>query len=250
MTHLFRAVVVSVLGLLLLAPSAAAARKAVGERPGAEIRSLRAGLAHVGYTASSGQTIGLGWLGTGFLIDRRCTVVTAKHILQGAPGERLVVRFEHPQKPGTSLTFNARLAAADPERDLAYLSLDELPGGNSPCAAAGLRPLPLTDSLDPERLAGAEVLVLGFPVLEGDQPREVPIVRRGSVASAELSWGGKTMLLLDLTGVPGFSGAPVILRETGEAIGVIFGPGRTQRQYDLEWATPLTRPDVRRAGRK
>jgi hypothetical protein len=53
------------------------------------------------------------------------------------------------------------------------------------------------------------------------------------------------MLLLDLTGVPGFSGAPVVLRESGEVFGVVFGPGRTQRQYDLEWATPITQQDLK-----
>ncbi len=51
------------------------------------------------------------------------------------------------------------------------------------------------------------------------------------------------MLLLDLTGVPGFSGAPVILESSGEVIGVVYGPGRTERVYDLEWATPLTESD-------
>jgi hypothetical protein len=249
MNHLFRTIALVIAAFLPLIPAAEAVRKRSALETGPSIRSLRSGLAHVGYTASTQQAVGVGWLGTGFLVDRRCTVVTAKHILQDAPGERLVVRFEHPQKPGTALTFNARLAAEDPDRDLAYLSLDELPGGGSPCTAAGLRPLPLVESIDPDRLAGEEVLILGFPVLEGEQPREIPIVRRGSVASAELTWGGKTMLLLDLTGVPGFSGAPVILRETGEAIGVVFGPGRTQRLYDLEWATPLTRSDARRAGR-
>jgi hypothetical protein len=214
------------------------------------VRTLRNGLAHVGFTSADEGAVQLRWLGTGFLVDKRCTVVTAKHILQDLPGERLIVRFEHPGKLGRSLTFNARLSSTDPERDLAYLSLAELPGGGNACSASGLSPLAVVREIDPVTLTSAEVLILGFPVLEGEQPREIPIVRRGSVASAELSWAGMPMLLLDLTGVPGFSGAPVVLSQSGEVIGVVFGPGRTQRQYDLEWATPLTLQDLKRRNQK
>jgi hypothetical protein len=211
------------------------------------VRSLRGGVAHVGYGSAAGERVELRWLGTGFLAGKRCTVVTAKHLLEDVPPERLIVRFEHPEVPGTALTFNARATDSDPELDLAYLTLAELPGGRDACAAGVLRPLAVAAALDLPGLAAAEVLVLGFPALEGEQPREVPIVRRGSVASAELSWSGVPMLLLDLTGVPGFSGAPVVLPATGEVIGVVFGPGRTQREYDLEWATPITRRELKRA---
>jgi S1-C subfamily serine protease len=235
-----------VVALLALSPSIDAARDRAEDDLSSTIRSLRSGLAHVGYTTPAGEIVQLQWLGSGFLVDRSCVVVTAKHLLQDVPADRLVVRFEHPDEPDTSLTFNARVAAMDAERDLAYLSVAELPGGINACAAGSLRPLPLVAGIEPGTIAGADVLILGFPALEGEQPREVPIVRRGIVASAELSWGGKEMLLLDLTGIPGFSGAPVALRETGEVIGVVFGPGRTRREYDLEWATPMTRKDLKR----
>ena len=211
------------------------------------LETLRRGVAHVGYGSGAGENVELRWLGTGFLTGQRCTVVTAKHLLSDVPPERLIVRFEHPQQPGTALTFNARLAGSDADRDVAYLSLAELPGGRDPCSSGPLHGLAIAAELAPRELLGAEVLVLGFPALEGEQPRELPIVRRGFVASAELSWGGKPMLLLDLTGVPGFSGAPVVLAATGEVIGLVFGPGRTEREYDLEWATPLLRRDLKAA---
>ena len=51
------------------------------------------------------------------------------------------------------------------------------------------------------------------------------------------------MILLDLLGVPGFSGSPVILENTGEVIGIIYGPGPTERIFGFEWATPITQED-------
>ena len=62
------------------------------------IVELRGGLAHVGYTSAAGQAVGLRWLGTGFLVDRRCTVVTAKHILQGLPDRGLFGARRVPQR--------------------------------------------------------------------------------------------------------------------------------------------------------
>ena len=233
----------------LVAALAAASILPVAAKSGSAdlLEGLRLGVAHVGYGSGVGERVELRWLGTGFLTGRRCTVVTAKHLLSDVPHERLIVRFEHPQQPGTALTFNARVSGNDEDRDVAFLSLAELPGGRDPCSSGLLRSLPLAEALPARELLGAEVVVMGFPALEGEQPRELPIVRRGSVASAELSWGGKPMLLLDLTGVPGFSGAPVVLAETGEVIGIVFGPGRTGREFDLEWATPLLRRDLKAA---
>ena len=63
----------------------------------------------------------------------------------------------------------------------------------------------MRESIDPLRLTGEPVLVAGFPMLEGEQPKDKPILRRGIVASAELEWREGPMLLLDLTGVPGFT---------------------------------------------
>lgn len=51
------------------------------------------------------------------------------------------------------------------------------------------------------------------------------------------------MILLDLFGVPGFSGSPVILESTGEVIGIIYGPGPTERSFGFEWATPITQEE-------
>ena len=103
-----------------------------------------------------------------------------------------------------------------------------------------LQPILPIEQFDPQALTGEPVLVAGFPVLEGRQPRDIPILRKGIIASSELEWENEAMLLLDLSGVPGFSGAPVVLESTGQVVGIVFGPGRTSREYDFEWATPLS----------
>lgn len=53
------------------------------------------------------------------------------------------------------------------------------------------------------------------------------------------------MLLLDLLGVPGFSGSPVILMPKGYVVGVIYGPGPTPRATGFEWATTITRKNYK-----
>ena len=143
-------------------------------------------------------------------------------------------------------TFQAARIYGDPEKDLAFLSFGGGDLGKRFCRSGSVAPFSLVESIDPLRLTGEPVLVAGFPMLEGEQPKDKPILRRGIVASAELEWREGPMLLLDLTGVPGFSGSPVIRVRDGVVVGVVYGPGRTRRQYDLEWATPITREDYAR----
>ncbi len=137
----------------------------------------------------------------------------------------------------------ARVIHTPQDADLAFLKFGPETGQKRFCAGLDARPLVVHSGGTRERLTGEPVWVLGYPALEGAPPRDVPIVRRGIVASAELDWRGQPMLLLDLTGMPGFSGGPVILEKTGEAIGVVYGPGRTERVFDVEWATPLSAAD-------
>jgi S1-C subfamily serine protease len=213
---------------------------------GVGYREIKLGLAHVGLAGYRDDLIAVQWLGSGALVGRDCRVATAKHVLADIDRSKLVVRFLHPTDPDAVRTFQARVAWEDPDTDLALLEFAGSKFDRQFCRNK-LRALPLIGSFDPVSLTGRTVLVAGFPVLERDQPREIPILRRGIVASSELQWDGRPMLLLDLTGVPGFSGSPVILEDSGEVIGVVFGPGRTRRQYDLEWATPMTRVELERA---
>ncbi|GEM_PF-5192029 len=213
--------------------------------PSAAFPEIRMGLAHVGVIRTRGELVATMWLGTGFVIDRECTLVTAAHIFENAHEESLVVRFLHPDDPDAVRTFNVVIDRTDPERDMALLRLKPGQMERKFCRNE-LIPIPPIERFEPRNLTGEPVLVAGFPVLEGRQPRDVPILRKGIIASSELEWEKEAMLLLDLSGVPGFSGAPVILERTGQVVGIVFGPGRTSREYDFEWATPISGEIVRR----
>jgi S1-C subfamily serine protease len=232
---------------LAVAPAAAVrsgkARSASGS---ADFLQFRSALVHVGHGEMVGNAMRITWLGTGFLVDEHCTVATAKHNLLGLSRENLLLRLRDPATPGATVTLGSRVIYDDPGSDLLFLRISESAPGAA-CSSKAFGFLPLVERLDLETLTGRDVLICGFPALEGEQPSDVPILRKGSVASSELEWEGRSMLLLDLTGIPGFSGGPVILPGSGEVVGVVFGPGRTDRRFDLEWATPITRADLRKA---
>jgi hypothetical protein len=207
---------------------------------------IRDGLVHVGQAAGeSGSTLDH-WLGSGFLVDGSCTVATAKHLFDLADPRRILVRYQTPKDRATVQTVVAVLIGESADRDLAYLRLTTPDGG--PCANE-LRPLPLSPRFDARTLAGESVLIAGFPRL-GPYDVDIPVVRRGIVASAEgTDDAKKPMLLLDLTGVSGFSGSPVVLERTGEVIGVVYGPGLIERFADFEIATPIDRTNLDAAKR-
>ncbi|MCP3978037.1 MAG: trypsin-like peptidase domain-containing protein [bacterium] len=232
--------IVLLLGLPALARSGAGSPSSPGEL----FRSVREALVLIGQgTPVADGGIALNWLGTGFLVNSDCTIATARHVLEGVPRDNLMIRAFDPKREDRVVTLPVRIVAESAERDLALLRVGSSLGGR--CALAGVAAPKLAAApLGPE-LTGEPVMLAGFPVLEGEQPRDVPILRAGHISSAELQVEGRPMLLLDLTGVPGFSGAPVLLQRTGEVVGVVFGPGRTPRQFDLNWATPLGRDDLR-----
>jgi S1-C subfamily serine protease len=215
----------------------------------AEYASFKPGLVHVGISTISGDLVAIQWLGSGLLIDKECTVATARHILDGVDMDRVILRLLHPDSAQGARTYSAEVLWEDPDTDRIFLGFGGAALGRKLCRADTFRPFALVEAFDGPSLTGEAVWVAGFPQLEGEQPRDVPIVRRGVIASAEMTWDEQPMLLLDLTGVPGLSGGPVILERDGSVIGLIFGPGRTSRQYDLEWATPLTAEDYERARR-
>lgn len=204
----------------------------------------RTGIVNVG-TVKQGQTLKQTvWRGTGFLVDKNCTYATALHLFPTlGTGDLIVIRFQLPSNPALARSIVARMHYQSPDTDLAFLRIDTI--NNKPCQTGLLHIFPLFSG-DADKLTGEPVWVIGHPRIASNV-LAIPIVRAGLVASTEVKWDNKSRLLLDLTGTPGFSGSPVILQKTGEVIGVVYGPGPTERQFDFEWATFLTPNDYERA---
>ena len=178
------------------------------------------------------------WLGTGFLVDSKCALITAKHILGDIDRERIAVRFELPPDFSKVRTLKADLIYQDEKRDLAMLRVSRLGGKSWTSGEAHV--FSLGSETEQKSLAGEDILIVGHPVL-APQNLDIPVIRAGIVSSTSITWGHQPMLLLDLLGVPGFSGSPVILARTGEVVGVVFGPGPTLQAYGFEWATPVSK---------
>ena len=207
----------------------------------------RNGIFHVGQREQiDGQeSPHIRWLGTAFLVDEHCTFATAKHIFQKVDKTQIVIRFQLPRDRSKVGTVSARVLYEDNRTDLAFLRIDNF--NNSPSNSKSLHICPLPLGQETGSLVGERVLIIGHPTLAAEANIDTPVVRTGIVSTTEISWNGRPMILLDLSGVPGFSGSPVILQRTGQVIGVIFGPGPTKRTFGFEWATPITEKDYLRA---
>jgi S1-C subfamily serine protease len=206
-------------------------------------QNIRSGIVHIGLfpkdeieDVRSIET----WLGTGFVVDSECTFITAKHVLRNVDKQRVAVRFQLPSDLSKVRTVKANVVYEDETRDLAFLKIYIF--NNKPCNSGTLHMFPLLEKNKFQSLAGEEIFIIGYPVI-ADKNIDIPIVRNGIISSNEITWSSGMMLLLDLLGVPGFSGSPVILRQSGHVVGVVYGPGPTQRAHGFEWATPLYKDD-------
>ena len=203
---------------------------------------LRDALVHVGQIKETEKPQLDMWLGTGFFVDERCTIATAKHLFSAANKERIIVRLIDPRNRKKAWTRAAQVIYEDPHKDIAFLRV--IVSSGKPCELGPMKTLSLyRHTKDFSLLSGEPVFIAGFPKL-GSGDLDLPIARRGIIASAEIKDAeGVPLLLLDLTGAPGFSGSPVVLESTGEAIGIVFGPGHMERSQDFEFATIITQKD-------
>lgn len=183
--------------------------------------------------------------GSGFVVSPDGYVLTNHHVVSA--GERVIERDGRSIRvqvevtrievlfPGDGTRLDARVEAADPDVDLAILSV---PGGDLPFIGLG----------DSDALrAGQPVQVMGFPlgraVDVGRRPRTEsvpqPTVSRGSVAAMRSAEEGDARYIqTDAAVHPGSSGGPM-LDEQGYAVGVIrMALGR---RTGLAFAIPINR---------
>jgi len=206
------------------------------------MEKYKTGIFHIGQLIGSDENSDIEWLGSAFLLDDTCTFATAKHVFKNANKENLVVRFRHPDDNTTVLTLPIRILYEDSKSDLAFLKIDTV--NNQPCKSKINYSFNISSEYVMRSLTGETVFIIGYPILSKIKDDiDIPVVRKGIVSSTEIKFDSQPMILLDLIGVPGFSGSPVILESTGEVIGIIYGPGPTERIFGFEWATPITQKE-------
>jgi S1-C subfamily serine protease len=161
--------------------------------------------------------------GSGFVISPSGLVVTNQHVISGGKVGDLGLRVEVSRvevsvwKGAGYETYDATVAASDPDLDLAVLQTTAID--------APYVPLGDSDAIE----LGQSVTVVGFPfgsaaeVGRSDTPDVVPSpsVTSGSLSAARADDAGRTRYLqTDATVNPGSSGGP-ILDEDGFALGVV-----------------------------
>lgn len=218
-------------------------------------QAVRDAIIHLGLSAPSDENSKQGpeldrWLGTGFLVDEECMVMTAKHVIEGVDRDRLLGAFQLPGNRSRAKFLAAEIVDDAAEKDVALVRLkDPHPGRR--CRFSKLHPLELGAASIHEP-AGEEVVVAGFPRIAPKKAGNLSVVilRKGFVASTEIAVDGQQMLLLDLSSVPGYSGSPVFHPLSQKVVGVILGPLLTERSADFAWATPVSVDDYRQARKR
>ena len=207
--------------------------------------TIRDAVVQVGqYTGSDGEKVGQ-LLGSGFFVDQKCTVVTARHILNNAKTHKLYIKYIPPGGSNKYQTYPAEVIHQHESKDLAFLLARA-------CSPPKPRFLSLVQKLDDLSVLGGEaVFIGGFPQV-GLESLDYPIIRRSSIASTEFTDAEEQipLLLLDMAGAPGFSGSPVVFERSGKVVGVVRGSVKRTgigSDYTLEGATPITQFDYEEA---
>jgi len=146
-------------------------------------------------------------LGSGFAVGDGAHVLTALHVLRGAPRGRLAIRIG---QGAAAETAEVKQVAADEENDLALLRIE---GRTLPALRLFLGK-PLSE--------GEEVAFTGYAIRPVDQL--YASTRRGIVSAiAPVGWGGMKpgAYQLDVNGVPGDSGGPVVDPSDGAVVGIV-----------------------------
>ncbi len=216
-------------------------------RDAAVFDQVRSGVGRVGFREQEGA---ITWLGTAFLVSSECEFLTADHVVASLDeGKKLVIRMQARPTYDKYHQFPVVVARRLQSSDLAFL---ETTVADSECKEALERHsvLKLRRVVRRGVIAGEEILVAGYGNLKAAErynPEaktaynfDFPLVLYGHLSASEMVYNGVPRLLLDIVGLPGLSGSPVVLLSTGEVVGVVRGPERFRRELGLYWAIYVT----------
>jgi S1-C subfamily serine protease len=157
--------------------------------------------------------------GTAFAVEAQGTLLTNRHLVAGADGNRRVSRIAV-RFADSDQTFPARVLGVSTQWDLAALRVHNVIGEVPTVPGFNTRP----DTL----LSGTPLALIGYP-LGGEPEREAglaPRFARPVVSAALLLQSGSQAIEVQGLGAAGASGSP-ILDGTGSVVAVLFG-GRQQ----------------------
>jgi hypothetical protein len=173
-------------------------------------------------------------LGTGFLVSSNGTIVTVDHHVAnettGVGYDKLFAIHENKWWP---VKVVRRFRDGKGGRDIAVLK------------PVGLVMVSRFLEIGGEAKMGMDVAIAGFPQAFGEEVKTHPLFRRGFVSTTKLTLdSGSPIIVLDMTPVTGFSGAPVVNLQTGKVIGVFFGGLNNPPSSDFSLAAPLSSEDL------
>lgn len=180
------------------------------------------------------------WLGTGFFVNKgdRCIIATAKHLFTKAVDRnRLQIAVRSSVQVGMKLSRKATLVYEDPNRDMAFLdtSVD--------CTKEKAHTFTIANPAE-EGFTGDDVFLIGYPKVHPTVIFDTPILRAGVIASTDFTRSKSPLLLIDMFGVNGFSGSPVIKRN-GSVVGIHRGPdSQENRTAGFVFATRISPEDT------
>ncbi|MGL4551418.1 MAG: S1C family serine protease [Gemmataceae bacterium] len=150
--------------------------------------------------------------GSGFLVRKDGLIYTNRHVIEAPPNSgktELVVGVPRPDEPEALDYFRAEAVPSNtPRLDFAVLKIAGPPGRE-------FATLPL--SFDPLDL-GADVAVLGYPLVSTEQPHVS--FNKGTVSAARVLHEGMPYYQTDAAINPGNSGGP-LLNARGAVVGLI-----------------------------
>lgn len=171
-------------------------------------------------------------VGTGFLYGapagdtgkRVILLVSSRHVF-GDPGQPITVNFHRKDAEGSgpSLGQIVRLHQDEfsgmyvghprPEVDLACLNVSVIGEPANQVFYKTISPDIVCDFSDKDLMPGGEVWFVGYPENRFDVVNNLPIVRRGYIASApKVDFNGLPQFVIDAQVFPGSSGSPVFGR--------------------------------------
>lgn len=182
-------------------------------------------------------------IGTGFLYrvdvsdDRHCILLVSNRHVYGDPTQpiQLVLHQrnkENPERPllGQTVTLQDNQFESvftghpDPDIDLACINISSIGERNPPVFYKTINENLIPDFAHERLLPGSDVWFVGYPENRFDTRNNLPVLRRGYIASIpKVDFEGRSAFLIDAQVFPGSSGSPVFITLDGnfKIVGVV-----------------------------